>query len=60
MSEKMTTQEKQSEHFHHWKIEEPNGQVSQGVCKVCGETREFNNWLSDGDFTTNTERQLAA
>ena len=48
------------DHFHHWKIEEPNGQVSRGVCKTCGETKEFKNWLSDGDFITNEEHRSAA
>jgi hypothetical protein len=48
------------QHFHHWKIDEPNGQVSVGVCKTCGETKQFKNWLSDGDFITNEEHRSAA
>lgn len=48
------------DHFHHWRIEEPNGQLSRGVCKVCGTTKEFKNWLSDGDFITNEEHRSAA
>jgi hypothetical protein len=28
---------------HHWIIATPNGKVSTGVCKHCGETREFSN-----------------
>ena len=28
---------------HHWQIESPNGPVSIGRCKRCGEIREFNN-----------------
>ncbi len=48
------------DHFHHWKIEEPNGQVSRGVCKHCGATKEFRNWLQDGDFITNEEHRSAA
>ena len=28
---------------HHWVIEPPNGAVSQGSCKVCGEKQEFRN-----------------
>jgi len=50
----------QGDHFHHWKIEEPNGLVSIGVCKHCGLTKEFRNWLSDGDFITNEEHRSAA
>jgi|GEM_PF-1319432 len=38
---------------HHWLIETPQGATSKGVCKVCGEEREFRNastgayWESD-------------
>jgi hypothetical protein len=28
---------------HHWVIDPPNGAVSQGSCKVCGEAKEFRN-----------------
>jgi hypothetical protein len=28
---------------HHWIIETPNGPVSKGVCKLCGEERDFEN-----------------
>ncbi|MEO9254435.1 MAG: hypothetical protein ABI305_02770 [Tepidiformaceae bacterium] len=48
------------DHFHRWRIEEPNGAVSFGVCKVCGTTKQFKNWLSDGDFITNEEHRSAA
>ncbi len=48
------------QHFHRWRIEEPNGQISTGVCKTCGATKEFKNWLSDGDFITNEEHRMAA
>jgi hypothetical protein len=49
-----------ADHFHHWKIAEPNGLISTGVCKHCGVTKEFRNWLSDGDFITNEEHRSAA
>lgn len=49
-----------ADHFHHWRIEEPNGLVSIGVCKHCGTTKEFRNWLADGDFITNEEHRSAA
>jgi len=28
---------------HHWVIDPPNGAVSEGRCKVCGEKKEFRN-----------------
>ena len=28
---------------HHWVIEPANGSVSQGVCQICQEAREFKN-----------------
>jgi hypothetical protein len=49
-----------SDHFHRWRIDEPNGQFSLGTCKVCGTTKEFKNWLSDGDFITNEEHRVSA
>jgi len=30
--------------IHHWLIEPPTRPVSKGVCKKCGEDREFHNW----------------
>ncbi len=50
----------QADHFHRWRIDEPNGPVSVGVCKVCGTTKQFKNWLSDMDFITNEEHRAAA
>ena len=32
---------------HHWLIESPHGATSMGVCKICGEEREFRNSASD-------------
>ncbi|HJP40831.1 MAG TPA: hypothetical protein QGF35_03905 [Dehalococcoidia bacterium] len=48
------------DHLHRWRIEEPNGPVSKGACKVCGAEKEFKNWLSDMDFITNEEHRVAA
>ena len=32
---------------HYWVIEAASGPISRGVCKVCGEEREFqNSWLN--------------
>jgi hypothetical protein len=41
-------------------IEEANGPTSGGVCKICGASKMFKNWLSDGDFITNEEHRSAA
>ena len=30
---------------HHWTIQPATGPVSQGVCKLCGEIREFKNYV---------------
>lgn len=49
-----------ADHFHRWRLDEPNGPVSSGVCKVCGTTKQFKNWLQDGDFITNEEHRSAA
>ena len=48
------------DHFHRWRIDEPNGPISRGACKVCGATKEFKNWLAEGDFITNEEHRMAA
>ena len=28
---------------HYWIIDEPEGPISQGVCRICGAQREFSN-----------------
>ena len=30
---------------HHWTIQPATGPVSQGVCRLCGEVREFKNYV---------------
>ena len=32
---------------HYWRIEAPNGIKSMGVCKYCGEEKEFTNYFED-------------
>jgi hypothetical protein len=32
-----------TECIHHWIIDTPSGPLSNGVCKHCGEAREFRN-----------------
>jgi hypothetical protein len=34
------------EHTHHWLIGNQDGPSSTGVCKECGESREFSNSLA--------------
>jgi hypothetical protein len=35
---------------HHWQIPSPNGPTSIGMCKHCGETREFRNSIPGGGW----------
>ena len=37
---------------HHWVIDAPNGHVSRGVCKLCGQVREFENSIENKTFST--------
>lgn len=30
---------------HHWLIQAADGPTSGGVCRICGETREFKNYV---------------
>lgn len=30
---------------HHWVIQPASGPVSQGTCQVCGEVKEFKNYV---------------
>lgn len=32
---------------HHWIIDAPSGPTSRGVCRKCGDAREFRNSLPD-------------
>ncbi len=34
--------------IHHWRIETPVAKTSHGVCKRCGEEREFVSWEGAG------------
>jgi len=31
--------------IHHWVIEPPEGPVSKGVCRKCGQERQFDNYM---------------
>ena len=36
---------------HHWVIEAPNGPISMGECRTCGETREFKNFIESAPWS---------
>lgn len=34
---------------HYWHIEAADGPISRGICKICGEEKEFyNSWSASG------------
>ncbi len=35
---------------HFWLIDTPSGPVSRGICKVCGEAKEFKNYLESSPW----------
>ena len=35
---------------HHWVIQPADGPVSNGSCQVCGETREFKNYVESATW----------
>ena len=35
----------QPECRHHWIIDTPEGPLSRGTCRLCGEAREFKNYI---------------
>ena len=35
---------------HHWVIDAPSGPVSLGSCKLCGERREFRNYVDNTPY----------
>lgn len=43
--------------IHRWRIDEPNGPISEAVCGKCGAHTEFNN-SSESDNVTFSERLL--
>ena len=45
---------------HHWVIEMPNGPLSHGQCKVCGEERDFHNNPEDARIGMPQEAAAAA
>ncbi len=35
---------------HHWVIQAADGPVSSGSCQICGETREFKNYVESASW----------
>ncbi len=35
---------------HHWLIEAAGGPTSQGKCRLCGETKQFQNFVEGGSW----------
>ena len=35
---------------HHWIIEAPTGPVSRGVCQLCEDERDFNNYIESAPW----------
>ena len=50
---------------HYWIVECPDGPTSRGVCQICGEEKEFDNYGPDSwsqwdrDMTKSTELSSA-
>lgn len=57
---KPTSIRTKDDHAHRWRISEPNGPTSEGICKHCGRAKEFRNSFEDVDSNTPTELVLAA
>ena len=35
---------------HHWLIQAADGPTSEGVCRICGETRDFKNYVETASW----------
>ena len=44
---------------HHWVIDRANGPMSEGVCRRCGEKREFTNSAEPTSIWTTSHRPKA-
>lgn len=42
---------------HFWVIESPNGPISAGLCKLCGEMREFRNSMYSSTWSKGTVKR---
>ncbi len=45
---------------HHWMIETSYGPTSKGVCRLCGEEREFDNSLEAFNWVTQAKKAREA
>ena len=43
---------------HYWVIESATGPISQGICKLCGAAREFNNSFPEPNYLKRNSRVL--
>ena len=43
---------------HYWSIESADGPTSRGICRVCGEEKEFLNSWSDANYKGKDPRVL--
>ena len=41
----------QPECQHHWVIAKPSGPVSRGKCRVCGEEKDFQNFMENAPWS---------
>ena len=44
---------------HHWVIQPADGPVSPGVCQLCGEVREFKNYVEAGPWVNSRQSRRA-
>lgn len=50
----------EGECVHHWIIESPRGPSSPGVCKYCGATQEFRNYIPFSSWEDESPNKAAA
>ena len=41
---------------HHWIIQESDGPMSQGICRACGELKQFKNYLATSHWGDSVSR----
>ena len=47
-------------HAHHYIVDTPNGPTAEGVCKACGATKKFSNYIEEyfvNDYNVRRERR---
>ena len=42
---------------HYWLIDSPNGPTSRGICKLCGEEKDFNNSMPEFTLYKREEKE---